>query len=185
MSRKLILQMYMTLDGFVAGPKGELDWIFNLSDTECMKFADDLLNSSDVILLGRVLAQEFLEYWPGETNEFAQKINNLPKIVFSKSLDTIETKSKNVRLVKDVAEEIKRLKNEPGKNLILYGGASIVQTFIKLDLIDEYNLFIAPVILGNGLALFNNLDERLNLNLLKSKATDTGVVILSYVPAKK
>lgn len=181
--RKVILQMYMTLDGFIAGPNGEQDWIFNVADEECGKYADELINTADIILLGRGLAKVFLDYWPTDTSEFAQKINKLPKIVFSKTLKKVEWP--NVRLIKEnIAEEIAKIKQQPGKNLILYGGANIVQTFMKLDLIDEYHIFVAPIVLGSGLSLFK-IDEKINLKLVKSKSSNSGVVMLHYQPKSK
>lgn len=181
---KVILQMYVTLDGLVAGPNSELDWIFKVADEECGKYADDLLSSSGIILFGRVLSKEFLNYWPTDTSEFAGKINNLPKIIFSKTISTIEWP--NVTVVKEnLADEITRLKQTEDKNLILYGGAGIVQSFINLEIIDEYHLMVAPIALGNGLSLFKGLNSQLDLKLMNSKTTPSGVVISHYEPIRQ
>jgi dihydrofolate reductase len=190
--RKVILQMYVTLDGFIAGPNGEMDWIFSAAGEESGKAADQLLDSVDVILLGRVMSKEFLDYWPeAEKNpaldkslvSFAKKINARPKIIFSKTMDTITWP--NVRVVKaHIAEEIAKMKEEPGKNLILYGGAGLAQTFMNLDLIDDYHLFVAPIALGKGLSLFDGLKNRLPLKLVDSKTTKSGVSINHYQPIR-
>lgn len=173
--------MYVTLDGFIAGPNGELDWIFKVSDEELDKYSDDLLNTVDVILLGRVLSKDFLDYWPTDTSEFARKINDLPKIVFSKTLDKVESKSSNVSLIKDnVVEEIEKMKRQPGKNIVLYGGAETVSSFTQLGLIDEYQLLVVPIVLGKGIPLFKNIGERINLKLLKTRTFKSGVVGLYY-----
>jgi dihydrofolate reductase len=190
--RKVLLQMYVTLDGFVAGPNGEMDWIFSAAGEESGKAADQLLDSADVILLGRVMSKEFLDYWPeAEKNptlektlvSFAKKINARPKIIFSKTMDTITWP--NVTVMKaHIAEEIAKLKEEPGKNLILYGGAGLAQTFMNLDLIDDYYLFVAPIALGKGLSLFDGLKNRLPLKLVDSKTTKSGVSINHYQPIR-
>jgi dihydrofolate reductase len=143
--RKVILQLYVSLNGYISGPNGEQEWIFEAADDTCGQYADELLNSSDIILLGRILSKVFLDYWPTDTTVFGQKINKLPKIIFSKSLSTVEWP--DVKIVRDIEKEIRELKNQHGKNLILYGGASISQSFMKLGLIDEYHLFVVPVVL--------------------------------------
>ena len=182
--RKVILQMWMTLDGLVAGPNGDLDWIFSgPSDKTTQDYAYDLLNKSDQILLGRGMSKEFLDYWPKDKTEFGAIINKLPKIVFSKTPHKVEWP--NVTIAKDIASEISRLKSQPGKNLILYGGAGLVQSFINLKLIDEYHLMVAPIILGKGLPLFANMHSSTKLNLVKTTNSKSGAVILHYEPVKQ
>lgn len=123
----------------------------------------------------------FLDYWPTDTSEFAKKINALPKIVFSKTLDKIESKSTNVRLVKDnIVEEIEKMKQQSGKNIVMYGGAGIVSLFTHLGLIDEYHLLVVPIVLGSGIPLFKNIRERINLKFLKVRTFNSGVVGLYY-----
>ena len=177
--RKVILQMNMSLDGMIAGPNGEMDWM--LWNDELDKFAEEILSSSDTILLGRKTAKEFLDYWPDDKSEFARKINEYPKIVFSKTMTSIESKSTNVSIINDnILEEVTKLKEQTGKNIVLYGGAGIVQSLAKLDLIDEYRLVLNPVVLGSGTPLFKN--EKLKLKLLKTEMTKIGCVILYYEP---
>ncbi len=180
---KVILQICTSLDGFITDQKGELDWIFKTSNEETNKYVVDLLDSSQVILLGRIMSREFLDYWPTHPDEIGERINKLPKIIFSKTLSTVEWP--NVTVVSEnITEEINRLKQTHEKNLILYGGANIVQTFVNLDLIDEYHLLIPPIILGNGLPLFKGLKDHHNLKLIKSQTTSMGVVILNYEPVR-
>jgi dihydrofolate reductase len=181
--RKVLLQLYVSLDGYISGPNKEQEWIFEYADETCSQYADELLNSSDIILLGRILSKVFLDYWPTDSTEFGQKINRLPKIIFSKNLTTVEWL--DVRIVRDIEKEIRELKNQPGKNLILYGGASIAQTFMKLGLIDEYHLFVVPVLLGSGLSLFKNVGGTIKLKLVKTTTSKSGVVIFHYIPEIK
>lgn len=175
--RKVILQMYTSIDGFVAGPNGELDWMFANVGTESGSPAEELLDSSDLILLGRGMAKGFLDYWPNDKTEFAAKINSLPKIVFSKTIK--EMPYPDVTVVSDIEKEIKEQKSKEGKNLILYGGCGLVTSFAKLGLIDEYYLMTVPVILGNGLHLFKGIDMKV-LKLVKSKASPSGVIVNHY-----
>jgi len=177
--RKVILQMYTSLDGFVAGPNHEMDWIFSNVGDESDSPAMRLLDASDVILLGRGMAKDFLDYWPKDKTEFADKINALPKIVFSKTIS--EMPYENVTVASDIEDEINKQKSQSGKNLILYGGCGLVTSFTKLNLIDEYHLMTVPVILGKGLHLFEGTD-RINLKLISTKASSTGIIINHYEP---
>ena len=180
--RKVILQMNMSLDGMIAGPNGEMDWM--LWNDELDKFAEEILDSSDTILLGRKTAKEFLDYWPEDKSEFARKINEYPKIVFSKTMTSIESKSTNVSIINDnILEEVTKMKEQPGKNIVLYGGAGIVQSLAKLDLIDEYRLVLNPVVLGSGTPLFKN--DKFKMKLLKTEMTKIGCVILYYEADRK
>ena len=180
--RKVVFQMSITLDGFVAGPNGEMDWLFSASDKTSRDYVDNLLNQSDHILLGRNMAPGFLDYWPKDTTEFGAKINRLPKTIFSKTLDKVE--GPDVTVAKDIASEIAKLKSEPGKNLILYGGASLAQSFINLNLIDEYHILVMPIILGKGLPLFANLKSSTKLKLVKTTNNTLGVVVFHYEPVR-
>src|SRR6266487_4407120 len=169
--RKVILSNLVTLDGFFAGPNGELDWF--IVNEEGKKDANDLLSKVDAILFGRVTYQLLADYWPAAaTNpstsksdlEIADKMNNLPKIVFSKTLQ--EVKWNNSRLVKEnIAEEISKMKQQPGKDMVIFGSGSIVTTFMQLGLIDEYRILVNPVVLGNGKPLFTDINDKQNLKL--------------------
>jgi len=188
--RKVLLSNLVTLDGFFAGPKGELDW--HIVDEEFNQYAIDLLSKVDALLFGRVTYQLMADYWPAAaTNpstpksdvEIADKMNNLPKIVFSKTLQ--EVKWNNSRLVKDnIAEEISKMKQQPGKDMVIFGSGSVVSTFMQHGLIDEYRIIVNPIVLGNGKPLFKGINGKQNLKLLKTKVLGSGVVILYYEPVK-
>jgi dihydrofolate reductase len=184
--RKVIVSEMVTLDGFFAGPNGEIDW--HIVDEEFNQYAIDLLNTVDTILFGRVTYQLFESYWPGAAKnpstsksdlEIAHKINNMNKIVFSKTMDKVDWK--NTRLVKEVIpEEIAKMKQQSGKNMVIYGSGSIVSTFAQLGLIDEYRLIVNPVVFGNGKTLFKGINDKLNLKFLRTKAFRSGNVLLYY-----
>ena len=188
--RKVILSNMVTLDGFFEGPNKELDW--HIVDEEINEYANDLLSNVDALLFGRVTYQLMADYWPAAaTNpstsksdlEIADKMNNLPKIVFSKTLQ--EVKWNNSRLVKEnIAEEISKMKQQPGKDMVIFGSGSIVSTFMQHGLIDEYRIIVNPVVLGNGKPLFKGINGKQNLKLLKTKVFDSGIVILFYEPAQ-
>ncbi|OGC78711.1 MAG: hypothetical protein A2Z27_01830 [candidate division Zixibacteria bacterium RBG_16_50_21] len=180
--RKVILSMMVSLDGFFEGPNQELDW--HVWDDEMEKYAHHTLDAVDSILLGRVAYRLFADYWPTAKDSIAPQINNLPKIVFSKTLEKVEWK--NSKLVKEnIVEEISKVKQQPGLDLILYGGAGIASTFIKLGLIDEYRIIVNPVVLGSGKPLFKDIKEKLNLKLFKTKTFKCGNVALYYQPGKE
>ncbi len=189
--RKVIVTMWVTLDGFIAGPNGEMNWVTDLFDEEMGKYEDDLVSTADTLLLGRVTYQSFAGAWPkvpenpsaskGEV-EYAHKLNAMRKIVFSKTLEKAEWN--NSRLVREIIpEEIKRMKQEPGKDIVIYGSASIVQALTNFGLIDEYQLLVHPVVLGDGKPLFKDIKDRVNLKLVKTKTHHSGVVGLYYQPA--
>ena len=154
--RKVVLAMQVSLDGFTVGPNGEMDWIS--VDDQVWEYVNDQLRSVDTFLLGRVTYQQWEYYWPAAlTNpsstkneiEFSRLADKTQKIVFSRTLKKVDWK--NTRLVKEnIAEEIAKLKQQPGKNLVLSGGASLASTFMKLGLIDEYRILVNPVVLGSG-----------------------------------
>jgi dihydrofolate reductase len=186
--RKVILSNAVTLDGFFEGPNKELDW--HIVDEELIQYANDLLSNVDALLFGRVTYQLMADYWPATaTNpsasksdlEIADKMNNLPKIVFSKTLKQAEWN--NSRLVKEnIAQEISKMKQQSGKDMVIFGSGSIVSTFTQLGLIDEYRIIVNPVVLGNGKPLFRGINDKHNLKLLKTKVLGSGVVILYYQP---
>lgn len=177
--KKLIVSNMVSLDGFFEGPNKELDWF--VVDDEMFKYFHDLLNSVDAILFGRVTYQLMADYWPSATESIAPKMNNLPKIVFSKTLEKGEWK--NSRLVKEnITEEVSNLKKQSGKDLVIFGSASIASSFIKLGLIDEYRIIVNPVVLGSGKPLFKDIKEKINMKLLKTQTFSCGNVILYYQP---
>jgi dihydrofolate reductase len=182
--RKLKLQMQITTDGFVAGPEGQLNWMAPVDkDERLLKFIDHLTDTSDTILLGGKMADGFVKYWEKVTERpdspeyrFAQKMVDIPKVVFSKTLKEIA--GKNVRLENgDLSEAVNRLKSQSGKDIVVYGGATFVSSLIEAGLIDEFNFFVNPVAIGKGLQVFKT---RTRLKLAGSTAYPSGVVVSTY-----
>lgn len=186
--RKLVVSINITLDGFMAGPNGELDWHFPLWNEEMADFACEQLCMMDSIVLGRVTYEAMSRFWPYQSMEntsgkqgaaFANMMNNYEKIVFSKTLQRVEWK--NARLIKNnITREIIALKKQPGMDMIIYGSGNLVLNLMRQGLIDEYVLWIHPILLGKGKPLFRHLTNNPHLKLLKTKAFSSGVVILYY-----
>jgi dihydrofolate reductase len=183
--RKLKLQVQMSLDGFVAGPNGELDWMTWEMDDKSKKFVNDLTDSVDTILLGRKMTEGFISYWTNvkpesEQYPFARKMVEKPKYVFSNTL----TKSnwENTTIVNgDLKEEINNIKYQNrDKDIIVYGGATFVSSLIKNNLIDEYYLIINPTAIGKGLRIFDGIESKLKLTLINSTYFDNGKVVNQY-----
>ena len=181
--RKLKLQMQTTVDGFVAGPEGQLDWMTFDMDPKLLALINHLTDTSDTILLGRKMTDGFIEYWekvkPSSPEyEFAKKMVGMPKIVFSKTIHDV--KGKNVRVENGpLVDAINRLKSRPGKDIVVYGGATFVASLIEHRLIDELNFFVNPVAIGKGLRVFG---ARTPLKLVSSNAYACGVVVNTYTP---
>jgi dihydrofolate reductase len=184
--RKLKLQVQMTVDGFVAGPEGQLDWMTFDMDEKLLGFINHLTDTSDTILLGRKMTEGFIKYWehvvtqPASPEyEFGQKMVRLPKIVFSRTKESME--GKNVRVEKGpLVDAVNRIKSQAGKDIIVYGGATFVSSLIEHRLIDELNLFINPVAITKGMRIFS---QRTPLTLVTSVAYASGIVVNTYKPA--
>ena len=183
--RKLIAAINMTLDGFC-------DHTAVIPDDELHQHYNELLSDADTLLYGRITYQLMESYWQSfiknptgnkTENEFAVLIDNISKIVFSHTLKNVDWK--NTKLKKEIIkEEILELKQQAGKN-ILAGSPSLIVALGQLDLIDEYQLCVHPIVLGSGLPLFKNVRDRINLKLLKTKRFGCSAVTLYYEPAKK
>jgi dihydrofolate reductase len=181
--RKLIYSMGVSLDGFIAGPDGSIDW--SGPDEELHRFHNQQTRDIGAHLCGRRL-YETMTYWdtaeenpsaPEHVLEFARIWKELPKIVFSKSLEKVEG---NASLATDgVAEEVAKLKEQPGKDLAL-GGAGLASTCIELGLIDEYRMFVSPVVLGSGTPYFPAVEKRINLELLETRTFGSRVLYVRY-----
>ncbi len=183
--RTLKLQMQVSLDGFVAGTNGEMDWMVWDWDEELKQYVKNITAPVDCIVLGRVLATGFIPTWeaqatnPETAEDFARKMNESPKVVFSKTL--VESDWKRTTLAKgDIVEEINHLKAQAGGDIIAYGGSSFVSALIQHGLIDEYHLFINPIALGSGMPIFASLKSRLSLSLVRSESFSCGIVVLQY-----
>ncbi len=187
--RKIIVTMWITLDGFIAGPNNDMSWI--RVDDAMGRYEGDLVGAADTLMLGRVTYQSFAGAWPyvpdnpaaseGE-KEYARQLNSMRKIVFSRTLEAAEWN--NSTLYHEInPDDIAALKQESGKNIVIYGSASIVQALTARGLIDEYQLLVHPVILGGGKRLFGDGGHRADLRLVEAKTLDSGVVLLTYQPA--
>jgi dihydrofolate reductase len=183
----------MSLDGYVAGPKGELDWFVKEGrlDSEFGDYARTLIKNVGAILMGRNTYEGFVSYWPtasaeaGDDPVIAERMNNLPKVVFSSTLKKVQWgKWGRIRLVKkNAAQVVARMKKEEGKDIIIYGSATLVSRLLKEGLIDELQILLQPIILGRGRPEFKDLNNRYSLRLEKSKVFMTGAVVLYYQPA--
>src|SRR5882762_6788626 len=179
--RKLKLQVQMTVDGFVAGPEGQLDWMTRNLDEGVIGRIVQITDSSDTILLGRKMTDGFIKYWEAVQPEspeyiFARKMVDTPKVVFSKTLQRVE--GKNVRVeTGDLVQAVNQLKAQRGKDIVVYGGATFVSALIEHDLIDEFNIFVNPVAIGRGMRIFK---DRKGLRVVSSTAYPSGVVLNTY-----
>jgi dihydrofolate reductase len=175
--------MQVTVDGYVAGPEGQLDWMTFDMDPGLLAFITHLTDTCDTILLGRKMTEGFIKYWEQAVTQkdspeyaFAQQMVGYPKVVFSKTVKHVE--GKNVRVENgEVAAAVKEMKGRPGKDIVVYGGATFVSSLIEQGLIDEMNFFVNPVAIGNGLRVFKG---RAPLKLDTSTAYPCGIVVNTY-----
>jgi len=185
--RKVFVFNMISLDGYFEGPNREIDW--HNVDTEFNEYAIDMLNSVDRLLFGRVTYELMASYWP--TPEamkkdpiVAERMNNLPKIVFSRTLN--EVRWNNTRPMKEnIEEEVKNMKTQSGKDMALLGSGNILTQFAQCALIDEYRIMVNPIALGNGKPLFKGIKDRLNLKLLTTRTFRNGNILLYYQPEGK
>jgi dihydrofolate reductase len=191
--RKIITTTWTTLDGFIAGANGEMDWIGEIYDEAMGLYEDQVVSEADTLLLGRVTYQSFAGSWPYVPDNpnasegekiYARKLNAMRKIVFSRTLESVEWNNSTLRK-EIVPEEIAQLKQEPGRDMLIYGSASIVQALTNHGLIDEYQVLVHPVILGGGKPLFQNIQQQVKLTLVNNKTHPSGIVVLYYQPREK
>ena len=184
--RKIILYMFTTLDGFIAGPNGEFDEYEPSAEEH--QFANELFRSADGILFGRITYRGFVDYWdaldltdpaiPAVERDFAEIFRKLTRVVFSQTLDQVPA---NTILIKaDLADAVAKVKQASGRNLLLICGPELLATLVDLGLVDECCLLIKPTILGQGQALFGELGKKLHLNLLQTKVFASGAVMHHY-----
>src|SRR6266571_905132 len=188
---RIIVSEFMSLDGVVEDPGGAEKfkhggWSFKFRDDQVPKYKLDELKASDSLLLGRVTYEEFAKAWPSRKDDmgFADKMNNIAKYVVSTTLKKVDWN--NSQLIKsNVAEEVKKLKQQPGKDIPVYGSGKLVNTLLQHNLVDELRLMVHPVVLGSGKRLFDDNAESLKvLKLAESKTFPSGIVLLSYHPSK-
>lgn len=183
--RKLKLQMQISIDGYVAGPNGEMDWMVWNWDDEIKQYVSQLTDSIDTIVLGRKMTEGFINYWESvvadkpdsEEFPFANLMVNTPKYVFSKTLQSVPGKNVTVEN-SDLTEVINELKKRDGKDIIVYGGAGFVSSLIDNKLIDEFHLFVNPTAICKGLKIFNSISS---LKLAEVKAFPCGITLLKYI----
>jgi dihydrofolate reductase len=176
--RKVILSMQVSLDGFVAGPNGELEWVFERFDGELTKAIGEALSEVDTMLMGKANYLEQAAYWPSSADELAPIVNGHQKVVFSSTLKQLNWA--NSRLATGTpAEEIAALKQESGGTIGVSGGASFARSLLRDGLLDELRLTVHPVALGAGIRLFA---EPQQLNVISSRVFDTGVVVHTFRP---
>lgn len=178
----------MTVDGYIAGPNGEMDWMVQNWDEELNNYVQEITDPVDCIVLGRKLAEGFIPYWNNVAAnsddpqfEAGQKFTDTHKVVFTKTLEKSDWNN-TVLAKREISEEINQLKNQNGNDIIAYGGAAFVSSLIKQGLIDEFHLFINPAAIGKGMTIFNDLESRQNLTLIKSASFACGIVVLHYEP---
>jgi dihydrofolate reductase len=184
-NRKVILSMTVTLDGYVAGPNDSMDWLI-ISD-DVWKEMFEQLESADTFLLGRKMYDGYADYWmsalsdpsaPADSVKYARIAEKTEHIVFTRG--DFKPKWKNTRVAHDAADEIARLKKKPGKDILVWGGATFASELINLGLVDEYRLTINPHLLTEGKLLFKNVRERKKLKLVESKPLSGDLVLLRY-----
>ena len=186
--RKIVLSEWVSVDGYTAGPNNDMSFVGESFNDEMGKYEDDYVNSGDTLILGRVTYDSFAGSWPHVPDNpnaseaekvYARKLNTMRKVVFSRTLPSADWN--NSVLFREIdADEINRLKQEDGKNILIYGSATIVQQLTNLGLIDEYQLLVHPVALGGGTALFRDLADKCRLKLASCRTFASGVVLLTY-----
>jgi dihydrofolate reductase len=207
--RRLILKMSMSLDGFVAGPGGGVDWIFKNMDAALTDWIVASLHGAGLHIMGSRTFRDMAAYWPYSSEAFATPMNDIPKAVFSRSGDVlrggtttalqdasrlrpVDQSASGARLASwtgarviqgDLAQEIARLKQEPGGDILAHGGVSFASSLVRLRLVDEYQLVVHPVLLGRGQSSFSELAQPLELMLLETTRFPGGVVAQVYRPA--
>lgn len=212
MSKELILKMSMSVDGFVAGPNGEIDWVFPSMSEAGMQWIIDLLGQATLHAMGHRTYHDMAAHWPTSASPIARPMNEIPKAVFSRSgaisppslektttalRDATEAETSGhmsadqtvleswlhpIVVGTDLIADVQRLKAEDGKPIIAHGGASFASSLIAANLVDLFHLVVHPVVLGRGLPIFAGLENPVHLKLANLKQFETGAVIKTYRP---
>lgn len=189
--RKVVVSQFVSLDGVVEDPSS---WTFQFSGEEQQKYKPDELAAADVLLLGRVTYEEFAAAWPkmmeqyegpgrAELGDYADMMNGYPKFVVSTTLREAEWNNSTV-ITGNVADEVSRLKQQPGKDILVFGSTELVNALVRHGLVDEFRLMVFPIVLGGGKRLFEAAGEQRALSLVDTKTFGTDVVVLTYEPAQ-
>jgi len=188
--RKLKLQVQISIDGYIAGPNGEMDWMVWNWDDKLKNYVFEITESVDTIILGRKMTDGFISYWSDMMTKpddpsyvFAKMMIETPKVVFTKTLK-ISKWVNTVLATGDLTDEIMKLKSESGKDIIVYGGATFDSSLIEAGLIDEFHLFVNPVAIGSSMAMFKDLKEIQKFTMIKSTPFDSGIVELHFEPKR-
>jgi dihydrofolate reductase len=183
--RKLVVFNMVSLDGFFVDGKGDMSWAHK-NDAEWNAFVNENASGNGVLVFGRITYQLMASYWPTpmalqNSPVVAKGMNDMPKIVFSRTLDNASWS--NTKLVQgDLAAEMRKLKKEPGPDMVILGSGSIVSQLAQQNLVDEYQIALRPIVLGNGRTMFEGVQEKLNLKLTKSRTFGNGTVFACYQP---
>ena len=197
--RKLVLKMSVSLDGFVCGPNGELDWIFRTRGADSMAWVLNTLHEAGVHIMGSRTYYDMATFWPYSDSPLAPAMNDIPKVIFSRSgikdgtqVDRTPGVTPTAAVLQswaepavargDLAEEVLRLKEQPGNIILAQGGARFAQSLVASGLIDEYRMVIHPVVLGQGQPLFSGLRSPVDLRLIDATPFSSGVVAAVYQP---
>jgi dihydrofolate reductase len=184
--RSLIVFNHVSLDGYFVDKKGDMRWAHK-QDPEWNEFVAGNARGGGVLLFGRVTYEMMASYWPTpmaaqNSPAVAERMNNLQKVVFSRTLDKVSWK--NTKLVKgDLATEVRKMKHESGEGLVIMGSGTIVSQLAQEGLIDEFQIVVCPIVIGSGRTLFDGITEKLNLKLTKSRTFGNGNVYTCYEPA--
>jgi dihydrofolate reductase len=186
--RKVIVSEFVTLDGVMEDPGGAEKseyggWSFQFWNDEAAKYKLDELSSSGALLLGRVTYQGFAAAWPSRTDDagLAQRMNSLPKFVVSSTLEQVEWNNSHL-IKRNIREEVSKLKQQPGQDILVFGSGTLVHTLMQHDLIDEYRLMVHPIVVGGGKRLFGDGAAKKVLRLMDTRVFSSGIVVLSYQP---
>jgi dihydrofolate reductase len=177
----------VSLDGYFAGPKGDLNWAKNNQDAEWNEFVAENAKGGGMMVFGRITYEMMASFWPTpnamkQAPVVAERMNNMPKVVFSRTLKNVSWK--NTKLLKgDLPAEVRKLKQDAGMDMVILGSGSLVSQLAQEGLIDEYQLVVNPVVLGNGRTMFDGLKKTLPMKRTKTRAFGNGNVVLCYQPA--
>lgn len=186
--RKIILDLAVTLDGYIEGPNGEIDWCIMEEDPGIDSSFNDFLSGIDTIFYGRVSYQLWGNFKPEENansamQEIYESIHSKTKYVFSTTKQDDDGTA--IVISSDIERRVEEIRQQPGKDIWLYGGAKLITTFVNLGLVDVFRLAVHPVILGSGKPLFKDIEQRINLRLIEAKGSQSGVTLLSYEVARR